>query len=251
MNNNLEITSVRSSLDLDNKFELENHLSTIVFHLVCFFLATRRLWNCLVQVFLVGFSSFLLSYPAILVCWDIECWCNFCTGMVDIEKSSLSSYFSTCYIGRPKSPGWLSTISSLWTELISSNCISYSPSVDTGSSEHICNVSLCGITSVPIYHYKCQKEPQEVFCKKRNFGKLTGKHLSQRLFLIKLQVCLWHRCFTVHLWNSKNNVFTEYLGQLLLNCFLKIFIKSNVSCRFLPKYSFRTVASLSPLKGQT
>ena len=220
VNNNLEITSVRSSLDLDNKFELENHLSTIVFH---------------------------FKNPRL----DIECWCNFCTGMVDIEKSSLSSYFSTCYIGRPKSPGWLSTISSLWTELISSNCISYSPSVDTGSSEHICNVSLCGITSVPIYHYNCQKEPQEVFCKKRNFGKLTGKHLSQRLFLIKLQVCLWHRYFTVHLWNSKNNVFTEYLGQLLLNCFLKIFIKSNVSCRFLPKYSFRTVASLFPLKGQT
>ena len=32
MNNNLEISSVLSSLDLGNKFELENHLSTIVFH---------------------------------------------------------------------------------------------------------------------------------------------------------------------------------------------------------------------------
>ena len=28
VNDNLEITSVRSSLDLGNKFELENHLST-------------------------------------------------------------------------------------------------------------------------------------------------------------------------------------------------------------------------------
>ena len=32
VNNNLEITSVRFSLDLGNKFELENHLLTIVFH---------------------------------------------------------------------------------------------------------------------------------------------------------------------------------------------------------------------------
>ena len=32
-----------------------------------FIFATHKLWNYLVQVFLVGFSSFLLSYPTILV----------------------------------------------------------------------------------------------------------------------------------------------------------------------------------------
>ena len=57
VNDNLEITSVRSSLDLGNKFELENHLSTLI---DIFIFATRKLWNYLVQVFLVGFSSFLL-----------------------------------------------------------------------------------------------------------------------------------------------------------------------------------------------
>ena len=31
MNNNLEITSIHSSLDLGNKFELENHLLTYFF----------------------------------------------------------------------------------------------------------------------------------------------------------------------------------------------------------------------------
>ena len=44
----------------------------------------------------------------------------------------------------------------------------------------------------------------------RNFAKLTGKHLCQSLFLIKLQVSrpatlsnkrLWHRCFQWILWN--------------------------------------------------
>ena len=65
MNNNLEITSVRSSLDSGNKLELENHLLTwlsLQKPLPKFFIfATRKLWNYLVQVFLVGFSSFLLS----------------------------------------------------------------------------------------------------------------------------------------------------------------------------------------------
>ena len=38
-------------------------------------------------------------------------------------------------------------------------------------------------------------------------------------------------------------------GRLLLNCFLKIFKTSIVSCRFLPKCSFKTMASFFPLRG--
>ena len=52
-----------------------------------------------------------------------------------------------------------------------------------------------------------EKQPLEAFCKKgvlRNFSKFTGKHLSQSLFLIKLQAetCnfikkrLRHMCFS-------------------------------------------------------
>ena len=60
---------------------------------------------------------------------------------------SLPEVLNSCYLACPKSPRWLSIISSQWTELVSSNCILYSRSVDNGSSEHICNISICEITS--------------------------------------------------------------------------------------------------------
>ena len=72
VDNNLEITSVRSSLDLGNKIWIGKPFMDIVFHfknsrLRFFIFATRKLWNYLVQVFLVGFSSFLLSdYSSLL-----------------------------------------------------------------------------------------------------------------------------------------------------------------------------------------
>ena len=65
-----------------------------------------------------------------------------------------------------------------------------------------------------------QKQPLEVFYKKKvflkKFAKFTGKRLCQSLFLIKLQATLlkkrpWHRCFPVYfakflrtpfLWNT-------------------------------------------------
>ena len=75
MNNNLEITSVCSTLYLCDK---NIPYSVILFSMECFLkylwsfslqeppsrffiFATRKLWNYLVQVFLVGFPSFLLS----------------------------------------------------------------------------------------------------------------------------------------------------------------------------------------------
>ena len=63
---NLEIISVCSSLDLGYKIWTGKPFIEIVFPLqnppstFCIF-ATRKLWNFLVQVFLVGFSPFLLS----------------------------------------------------------------------------------------------------------------------------------------------------------------------------------------------
>ena len=64
--NNLEITSVRSSLDLGNKIWIGKAFIEIVFPLQkppsrFFIFTTRKLWNYLVQVFLVGFSPFFLS----------------------------------------------------------------------------------------------------------------------------------------------------------------------------------------------
>ena len=66
VDNNLEITSVRSSLDSGNKIWIGKPFTDIVFHfkntrLGFSFFTTRKLGNYLVQVFLVGFSSFLLS----------------------------------------------------------------------------------------------------------------------------------------------------------------------------------------------
>ena len=63
-----------------------------------------------------------------------------------------------------------------------------------------------------------KKQPPELFCKKgvlRNFVKFTGKHLRQRLFLIKKS--LWHRCFPAQVFScefceiSKNTFFIEHL----------------------------------------
>ena len=68
----------------------------------------------------------------------------------------------------------------------------------------------------------------EVFCKKGvlgNFAKLTGKHLWQSLFLIKLQAPpatllkkrLWHKCFPVNFAKLLTTPFLiEHLWWLLL-----------------------------------
>ena len=67
---------------------------------------------------------------------------------------------------------------------------------------------------------KFQKQPLEVLCEKfvlRNFAKFIGKHLCQRLFLIKLQAnfikkSLWRRCFPANFCeDSKNNFLIEHL----------------------------------------
>ena len=68
--NNLEITSVRSSLDLGNKIWIGKSFIEIVFPLQkppsrFFIFATRKLWNYLVQIFLSDFH--LSSYPTIVV----------------------------------------------------------------------------------------------------------------------------------------------------------------------------------------
>ena len=61
-------------------------------------------------------------------------------------------------------------------------------------------------------HMQIQKQPPEVFCKKRrfrNFANFTGKHLCKSFFLIKLQAWglrlatflkkkLWRRCFPMN-----------------------------------------------------
>ena len=70
----------------------------------------------------------------------------------------------------------------------------------------------------------------EMFCKKgvfRNFIKLTGKHLCQRLFFNKVaglrpttvfKKRLWHRCFPVNFRKFLRTPFlTEYLRWLLLS----------------------------------
>ena len=61
--NKLEITFVRSSLDLGNKIWIGKPFIDIYRHLSLQkpIFASRKLWNYLGQVFLVGFSSFLLS----------------------------------------------------------------------------------------------------------------------------------------------------------------------------------------------
>ena len=93
----------------------------------------------------ISYSS-LISFRTVFF-WGIKCWCNLCTGMVDLEKSSWSSSFWTCYLGCPRSPRWLPTILSLWAELASSNYITYSWPVDKGSSEQLHNISVCRVAS--------------------------------------------------------------------------------------------------------
>ena len=69
--NNLEITSVRSSLVLGKKIWIGMPFINIVFHFKkktpsrFFIFATRKLWNYLVQIFLLDFH--LSSYPTIVV----------------------------------------------------------------------------------------------------------------------------------------------------------------------------------------
>ena len=71
-----------------------------------------------------------------------------------------------------------------------------------------------------------QKQPPEVFCKKkgvlRNFAKFTGKHLCQG-HLCKaapatlLKKRLWHRCFAVSFAKFLRTLFSQNTsGQLLL-----------------------------------
>ena len=77
----------------------------------------------------------------------------------------------------------------------------------------------------------------EVFYKKgvlRNFAKLTGKHLFQRLFFNKvvsvrpailLKKSLWYMCFPLSFAKFQGApIFTEHLRWLLLNVTLLLFI---------------------------
>ena len=74
MDNNLESTSVHSSLDLGNKIWIGKPFIDSFSHNFTlqkppsrfFFLVTRQLWSYLKQVFLVGCSSFLLSNYTVL-----------------------------------------------------------------------------------------------------------------------------------------------------------------------------------------
>ena len=80
------------------------------------------------------------------------------------------------------------------------------------------------------YCLLCYKSSyREVFCKKvvlRNFAKLTGKHLCQRLFFNKtaglrpatlFKKRLWQRCFLVNFANSlRTPFFTEHFRWLVL-----------------------------------
>ena len=65
VDNNLGITSARSSLDLGNKIWIGKPVIDIIFYFKTsrfFIFATSKLWNYLLQVFLVEFSSCLLSH---------------------------------------------------------------------------------------------------------------------------------------------------------------------------------------------
>ena len=75
--------------------------------------------------------------------WDKNCWCIFVQ-----EWQILKSFsFSTLILGRPKSPRWLSTISSLQTYLALSNCTTFLRSVDKPLSVPLCNISVWEIAS--------------------------------------------------------------------------------------------------------
>ena len=62
---------------------------------------------------------------------------------VNISSKSLPKVLNSLHVISlvPSHHDYCSTISTQWTELVSSNCILYSRSVDKGSSEHICNIS--------------------------------------------------------------------------------------------------------------
>ena len=72
VDNNLGITSARSSLDLGNKIWIGKPVIDIIFYFKTsrfFIFATSKLWNYLLQVFLVEFSSCLLSHYTSLLNW--------------------------------------------------------------------------------------------------------------------------------------------------------------------------------------
>ena len=87
---------------------------------------------------------------------------------------------------------------------------------------------------------RCSRSSRpKVFCKKgivRNFGKFTGKHLCQNVFLNKvadlrpatlLKERLWHRCFSVNFAKFLRTPFlTERLRWLLL-VFYRIDVMKN------------------------
>ena len=96
-------------------------------------------------------------------------------------------------------------------------------------------------TSVVI---KLQKQPPEVFCKKRvlnNFAKFTGQHLCQRLFFNKvagvrlatlLKKGLWHRCFPLIFAKLLRTPFLQCTSwQLLLT--LGIIVKKQNICNLI------------------
>ena len=79
-------------------------------------------------------------------------------------------------------------------------------------------------------NYTSRSSRPEEFCEKgvlRNFTKITGKHLCQSLFLIKLQALglrpatlfkkrLWHRCFPVNFAKFLRTSFSQNTSRRLL-----------------------------------
>ena len=91
--NNLEITSSFCSLDLGNEIWIgKSFIDIYRFSLQkppsrFFIFATRKLWNYLVQVFLVGFSSFLLSGYTSLVHYRVYKTFNFESFKTGLENA--------------------------------------------------------------------------------------------------------------------------------------------------------------------
>ena len=98
VNNNLEITSLHSSLDLGNKIWIGKPFNIDIYLSRFFIFATRKLWNYLVQVFLVWFSFFLLQHYTSL--GSLFCW-----SLYPLQCSRDSTSFFTLSFIRYSEPG--------------------------------------------------------------------------------------------------------------------------------------------------
>ena len=97
VNDNLEITSLRSSLDFGNKIWIGKPFINI-YPSRFFIFTTRKLWNYLVQVFLVWFSFFLLQHYTSL--GSLFCW-----SLYHLQCSRDSTSFFTLSFIRYSEPG--------------------------------------------------------------------------------------------------------------------------------------------------